>query len=35
MQAAIKAVEKLDELVGKLITFAKENDRELLITADH
>jgi 2,3-bisphosphoglycerate-independent phosphoglycerate mutase len=33
--AAIRAVEKMDDLVGKLIIWAKEAGFELLITADH
>lgn len=35
MQAAIKAVEKLDEVIWSIINFCKQNDIELLITADH
>ncbi|MDD5769772.1 MAG: 2,3-bisphosphoglycerate-independent phosphoglycerate mutase [Candidatus Gracilibacteria bacterium] len=35
LEASIKAVEKLDEIVGKLIDFCDKNDIDLLITADH
>lgn len=35
MDASIKAIEKLDELIEKIIHFCKENNFELLITADH
>ncbi len=35
MDAAIKAVEKLDEITDKIINFCNKNDLELLITADH
>jgi bisphosphoglycerate-independent phosphoglycerate mutase (AlkP superfamily) len=35
MDASIKAVEKLDELVEKIIKFCEKNNFELLITADH
>lgn len=35
MPAVITAIQKLDTLVGKIITFCDKNDFELLITADH
>jgi 2,3-bisphosphoglycerate-independent phosphoglycerate mutase len=35
MDASIKAVEKLDELVDKIIKNCEKNNFELLITADH
>ena len=35
LPAAIKAVETLDEVVLEIIAHAKENDIDLLITADH
>lgn len=35
MAAVIKAIKKLDSLMGKIITFCDKNDFELLITADH
>lgn len=35
MPAAIKAVEKLDQVVWQLITFCQKNKFEMLITADH
>lgn len=35
MEAAKKAVETLDSVVWKLIEFSKENNIDLLITADH
>lgn len=35
MDASIKAIEKLDELVEKIIKFCDKNNFELLITADH
>lgn len=35
ISAVIKAIKKLDTLVGKIISFCDKNDFELLITADH
>jgi len=35
MEATIKAVEKLDEMIEKIIEFCKKNNFELLVTADH
>lgn len=35
MDAAIQAVETLDTVVGELIGYCREHDRDLLITADH
>jgi bisphosphoglycerate-independent phosphoglycerate mutase (AlkP superfamily) len=35
MEASIESVKKLDEIVSKTIDFCRENDIELLITADH
>ena len=35
MEAAIKAVETVDECVGKVMQIAKENNVSILLTADH
>jgi len=35
MAAVIKAIKKLDTLIGKTIKFCDKHDFELLITADH
>ena len=35
MDAVIKAIKKLDTIIGDLITFCDKNNYELLITADH
>ncbi|MDP2091060.1 MAG: 2,3-bisphosphoglycerate-independent phosphoglycerate mutase [Candidatus Gracilibacteria bacterium] len=35
MQAAIRTVETLDDIVGKLIELSKDNNIDLYITADH
>lgn len=34
-EAAIKACKKVDEQIGRVVTFAKENDIVLIVTADH
>ncbi len=35
MSAAVKAIEAVDECVGKILEKAKEEDRAVLLTADH
>gem|GEM_PF-4826740 len=35
MEASIKSVMKLDEVVAKTILFCDKNNIDLLITADH
>ena len=35
LDAAVKAVETLDRNVARLIEFARKNDYEILLTADH
>lgn len=35
MDAVVKAIKKLDTIVGELIAFCNKNTIELLITADH
>jgi 2,3-bisphosphoglycerate-independent phosphoglycerate mutase len=35
MEASVKSVKKLDEIVWKTIKFCDENNIDLLITADH
>jgi 2,3-bisphosphoglycerate-independent phosphoglycerate mutase len=35
MDAVVKALQKLDTLVGQIIDFCKLNKYELLVTSDH
>jgi 2,3-bisphosphoglycerate-independent phosphoglycerate mutase len=35
LSAAIKAVEALDDVVSKLLEWSKDEDVDILITADH